>query len=320
MSSKPLYENVGIGTIIRRIGECTALTNDYNIDVRLTQQTPREDECKDLCISVGSKVVVIDFKAPDQISSSERIYNNVTTRIGNLRDILTSDNLLLGLIHAALMVDPSSQRRSSRGYFLHIATPITTVFIPLSRFPHARQKSSGIVNLGTLRVRGVKHSCPFRYYERIRNIIVSEEELIRNAIIPSCHKYCDLFTCNNRLLCGLIRLMRESERESDVLLKLLQRFCCSERFDCGLSCGGLCYVDLGMPCQWVQGYTLASLLWMMRCCRIGYYVKDSAERDKLLEFLYKKSEGNGSKYVYILVYTPKIGFQMISLNFLTYLI
>jgi|GEM_PF-5663555 len=68
--NKPLYENVGIGTIIKRIGECTALTSDYNMSILLTQQTPREDECKDLCITVGSKIVVIDFKAPDQITHS----------------------------------------------------------------------------------------------------------------------------------------------------------------------------------------------------------------------------------------------------------
>ena len=53
--NKPLYENVGIGTIVKRIGECTALTSDYNMSILLTQQTPREDECKDLCITVGSK-------------------------------------------------------------------------------------------------------------------------------------------------------------------------------------------------------------------------------------------------------------------------
>ncbi len=312
--NKPLYENVGIGTIIKRIGECTALTSDYNMSILLTQQTPKEDECKDLCITVGSKIVVIDFKAPDQITHSGRVYRNVKTRIKGLEYLLGSDNLLLGLLHATLRVTPQTGRTS--GYFLHIATPMFTVFVPLSQFTKYAQISSLTVKLGDIIIRDVEYSC-FPCEGILYDIMSSERNLILSASIPSCYYYRNsIFNINRLCSCYFI-------------ISRLRWFACIESVcsECCLSCGGLCNVILygnisrhhasEVP---IRGYTLASLLWMMRCCELGYYVKSKRERDKILEYLSSNilgtryREGEGYEYIYLISYTPGIGFQMVPLS------
>jgi len=231
LTKKPLYENVGIGTIIKRIGECTALTGDYDLSIRLTQQTPREDECKDLCVTVGSKIVIIDFKAPDEISDAERVYRNVRTRINGLKSILKSNNLLLGLLHATLRVPPAAGQTS--GYFLHIATPMTTIFIPLSEFGRHARPYSLVAKLGDIRIRNIKYYC-FPCEGILYDIMSSEKDLVMEASVPSCYKY--LYLLNNiNKLCYNHSIFYEICRPACI------KAVCS---NCCLSCGGLCNVTL----------------------------------------------------------------------------
>lgn len=305
MAGKPLYENVGIGTIIKRIGECTALTGDYNTSIQLTQQTPREDECKDLCITVGSKIVVIDFKAPDKISSSERIYRNIQTRIGSLKNLLGSNNLMLGLLHATLRVTP--QTRHINGYYLHTATPITTIFVPLSQLVEYTQKFSHTLNLGDIRIREAKHLC-FSYRNILYNIMGSEKDLTLRASIPSCYNQNYLlFNKINRLYycCSIIH-----EEYPPACVEAGYSDCC-------LSCGGLCDVILRYYDRSLRGYTLASLLWKMRCCKLGHYIENIGELADIIGSLrsIRWLMEHESEFIYILSYTPGRGFQIIPLNF-----
>ncbi|MCE4602387.1 MAG: hypothetical protein F7B18_04305, partial [Desulfurococcales archaeon] len=177
--NKPLYENVGIGTIIKRIGECNALSGDYGLSILLTQQTPREDECKDLCITEGSKLIVIDFKAPDDIDYQKRHYKNVRIRIGKLGNIIGFNNVFLGLLHAALRINILYSISHSKGYFMHIATPLSTVFIPLNEFKDALYISQkGTLYFRNIDVKEISYDCVFcngllkRYLESKSLVII----------------------------------------------------------------------------------------------------------------------------------------------------
>lgn len=309
MVNKPLYENVGIGTIIKRIGECTALTGDYNLFTLLTQQTPREDECKDMCITVGSKIVVIDFKAPDQITSSERVYLNVRTRINSLKSTLGLKNLLLGLLHATLRVTPHAGQKN--GYFLHIATPMTTIFVPLLQFVKDKQYSSNTLNLGNIKIKDFEYSC-FACEGILYNIMSSEKDLIFRASIPSCYNPEYTLPSNFAKICQHYSILHEA-----CLPACIEAACPNSCF----SCGGLCDVILKgnigsyfSNSYLIKGYTLASLLWMMRCCKLGYYIKTEGDRDEILEYLGKWIQEGENKYTYILNYKPGMGFQVIHLK------
>lgn len=298
--NKPLYENVGIGDIIKRIGECNALVDDYELFIRFTQQSPREDECRDLCITTGSKLIVIDFKAPDEIHSDRRVYRGVSTRIGSLENIIGSDNLFLGLLHALLAVEAP---QSSRGYFLHVVTPMTTVFIPLSSLSGKfRRAPGGVINFGDIEVRGVDFPycpcLPFRGFYR-------PEDLVALATIPSC-RFANIRYRGVSYVCHYLRLVETCP--------------CLCSF-CGISCGGLCrvliYANINNGPFWERVFTLASLLWMMRCCRLGHQVRD-ADRDKIInniiEFSSKKDIEGKDNYIYLFIYTPGIGFRVVPLG------
>ncbi|NPA99605.1 MAG: hypothetical protein GXO43_09530 [Crenarchaeota archaeon] len=151
MVAKPLYENIGIGSIIKRIGECTALTNDYTLSTILTQQTPREDTCKDLCITKGSKLVIIDFKAPDVIRESERIYSYVRINAKGLEEFVQTGNFLVGFIHGALRLDVTN----GSGLYLHAATPMTTIFIPLKELGNHINYT-----ISTIKIKNIKYEYP----------------------------------------------------------------------------------------------------------------------------------------------------------------
>lgn len=314
MLGKPLYENVGIGTIIKRIGECNALIGDYDLSVRLTQQSPREDECKDLCITVGSKIVVIDFKAPDKITSQERLYRNVKTRRTSLIKYLGSENILLGLFHAALTINP---RRQSNGYFLNIAVPATTIFVPLSQFTGpTKSNPASTVNLGDIRIEEIEYidsQCDF--YSRIcRN---SEELLVKTSVVPSCYH------SGNVEANSIYRLCRLHSRFCPILWESCLEAICSH--SC-FSCGGLCDVNVhGMINNKkvrMKGYTLASLLWMIRGCKLGYRVESNEKRNIIMDLLASFSRvsieqdniKNTVDYIYLFTYTPGIGFQLTPLS------
>ena len=60
-----VYENIGIGTILQRLGECR-YANGYYSNPRgmLTQQTRAERQTRDLALIGDLKLLVFEFKAP----------------------------------------------------------------------------------------------------------------------------------------------------------------------------------------------------------------------------------------------------------------
>ncbi|MEB3780913.1 MAG: hypothetical protein GSR85_11920 [Desulfurococcales archaeon] len=287
---KPLYENVGIGTIIKHIGECSVLMGDYDLSVLLTQQTPKEEECRDLCITVGSKLVIIDFKAPDIITTQERIYRNVKTRIKGLKGLLGSSNLLLGLLHATLEDSPG--KRNS-GYFLHVAAPMTTIFTPLFQFTDLAKVNStnNIMNIGDIKVRNIKY--PFWYHL---------EDIGCNNIWRLCQPCYELYPITWRPYLEFTYLFQCLSCHSLYSIRILVTVNNNNRFI-------------------AEGYTLSSLLWMIKKCNIGYKVQSDEDRTKIVEAFLgpsgkidREDMRTSVEHIYLLVYTPGLGFQVIPLN------
>ncbi len=221
--------------------------------------------------------------------------------------------MLLGLLHATLRVIPQTRRTS--GYFLHIATPMSTVFVPLSQFTEYAQTSSHTIELGDIIIYDVEYSCfHFLCEDILYDIMGSERNLILCASIPSCYCKNPIFHINK--LCSRYFIMR-----------LSRRFTCIESACsvCCISCGGPCDVTLyGNIGHYenvaIEGYTLALLLWMIRCCRLGYHIRSERERDKILKYMLsydilgKPRQESEGEYIYILSYIPGIGFQLIPLS------
>ncbi|MEB3779698.1 MAG: hypothetical protein GSR85_05640, partial [Desulfurococcales archaeon] len=263
--SKPLFENIGIGTIIKRIGECNALSDDYSLSILLTQQTPREDECKDLCIAGGSKLVVIDFKAPVVIDYQMRRYKNVRTRVSRLGNIIGLNNIFLGLLHAALKISTQCVINYNKGYFMHMATPLSTVFVPLSEFngnSHTFQK--GTLYFGNIDINEIDYNCIF-CNGLLKRYLESESLIILKSMTPTC---CSI---RNNLCFNTIGF---SPQYCDFCYDL-----CEAKIEVKISSS---YATNSL---WINGFTLSYLLWLIRSCKIGYHIRGREDREKIIEEL-----------------------------------
>ncbi len=298
---KPLFENVGIGMIIKRIGECNAIVNDYTLSTLLTQQTPREEECRDICITAGSKIVIIDFKAPDVDSQGVRNYD-LKTKVTRLAVRIGSRNFFFGLLHATL----TSMPPSDRGYYLAIAVPATTRFLSLEQLgvndSILQQKVNKVLNLGKLRVRSV-----YTRSSRLNSIYCNEDRVVSEAQVPSCifMRLLDYYYVTlGAKLCSIIEFIAPCSRTC-------------------VSCGSLCVAQVsgelnGQQLRRVQVISLAALLWKLRCCRIGYQVSDEEARWIREEIARAAGisayEPDIQHNMYVLAYTPGFGFSIIPLG------
>ena len=149
MSSKPLvYENVAIGVIAQRVGECR-LANRYILNPQqlVTQQiTPLEKLYRDSIIAEGDKFIVLEFKAP-RLSSKGLRYENIDIRaLMAIAKRFREENVFLALIHAYLPPN-AIPKNVGNGFYLWFAVPGTTAFIPLSNLPQALKASSTKISL-----------------------------------------------------------------------------------------------------------------------------------------------------------------------------
>ena len=284
--AKPLYENVGIGSIIRKIGECNCVGSGYDISTLLTQQTPREDECRDLCIVSGSKIIVVDFKAPRIITRNERVYENVSTRITNLMNIIGLENSFIGFLHGYLQVNPSPQNVVG-GYYLSTASPLTTAFVSLSNF-NANQGSrpSSVASVGTVRLMGlaVGSNCPLHYFNMY-----------------------SIFT-NEKLAAGVSSI--PCRADDTYIDPWILEYC--------LPCGSLCDITItikyGAFERDVISFSLARLLQELKFCRIGYRV-EADHREKIIRAVKQIiSERHYFGYVWLISYSPILGINAIPLS------
>ena len=155
MSSKPLvYENVAIGVIAQRVGECR-LANRYisNPQQLVTQQIkPLEKLYRDSIIAEGDKFIVIEFKAP-RLSNKSLKYENIN--IGALMAIakkFREENVFLALIHAYLPPN-AIPKNVGNSFYLWFAVPGTTAFIPLSNLLQNLKIRSGKISLNVINAR-----------------------------------------------------------------------------------------------------------------------------------------------------------------------
>jgi hypothetical protein len=152
MSSKPLvYENVAIGVIAQRVGECR-LANRYisNPQQLVTQQiTSLEKLYRDSVIAEGDKFIVIEFKAP-RLSSKGLKYESIDVRaLMAIANKFREENVFLALIHAYLPPN-TIPKNVGNGFYLWFAVPGTTAFIPLSNLPQALKASSAKISLAVI--------------------------------------------------------------------------------------------------------------------------------------------------------------------------
>jgi len=253
MAPRPLvYENVAIGMIAQRVGECR-FANRYLMSPRqvITQQTRSLEKLyRDSIIAEGDKLIVIEFKSPYVIKSS--YINREILRYANIDfGILTSiakrfndENVFLALIHAYL---PNSAilRKATPGFYLWLATPGTTAFIPLSQLTSQLKVKSHKLTL---------------------DVIISRPSVDVNyvsVLIPSCaaqptpivkfEPYC--------ASCGGLLLRPRTLRKPKISV-----------------------VVNGSALE-VESYTFASLMKMFTRCPIGFRVKHVDEIGEILRHI-----------------------------------
>ena len=277
-----MYENIGIGSIIRKIGECNCIGLNRVASTLLTQQTPREDECRDLCITTGSKIVIVDFKAPDTISRYERVYENVSTRITRIMEVIGAKNSFIGFLHGFLRVDPSGG--GGNGYYLSIATPLTTAFVPMSN----SLLKYGSFSVGKVRIRNSGLTgCsplffnPFGYYytSLINSIFADESTAINVSRTPCC---------------------------------LYRYFSAPWVLDLCLPCGSICEFSMeisygGSRSFRVHPLSLAKLLWRLSTCTLGFRV--SKENREVLLSAIREIAGTGDYpgSIWLFSYSHQLG-------------
>lgn len=329
---KPLLENVGIGAIIERLGECRALNCDWELSSILTQ-TYAEEYCRDLCITVGSKLLLVDFKVPSRVERNYRHYDRVTFAIPDrLRYIyfdhnnnIRSNIMYLGLIHATIEEDFQSL---CPGFYLYYAVPMTTIFADISKIVQSvPQGCKRIINRENIRVKTASIASPLRLFLRDGRLAS------HRALIPDCIRmsYAGMCTPN----CAPVLLSCN-----------LQWYCRNIERKCGtcLSCGGLCGVRVEIyrgvrPVKTIRALTLAELIWGLRCGTIGYTVKSRDEAKRLVNDIsmllyhdysyYDPPEDRSKEYgkyykgygthplptsLYLIIYTPGIGVFVIPLG------
>lgn len=154
MPSKPLVnENVAIGVIAQRVGECR-LANRYisNPQQLVTQQIKSLEKLyRDSIIAKGDKFIVIEFKAP-RLSSKGLKYKDINIRaLMAIAKKFREENVFLALIHAYLPPN-AIPKNVGNGFYLWFAVPGTTAFIPLSNLPQALKVASTKISLDVISV------------------------------------------------------------------------------------------------------------------------------------------------------------------------
>lgn len=201
MPRRLLYENVGIGSIVFKVGECNAASRgEMAARVYLTQQV-RDGErlFRDLGLAVGSRLVIIDFKVPRDIVSgrgaAEKIYDvERIRRLGEAVNRLAGAglrcysppaatvykgvnggipeaNAFLGLIHAYLLTAPQ-RRAGGGGFYLARAAPATTAFIDLVTLSSALHGGSPRSS----------SSLPDELEMTVRGFTVAVDPMVRSAL------------------------------------------------------------------------------------------------------------------------------------------
>ncbi|NPA98698.1 MAG: hypothetical protein GXO43_04900 [Crenarchaeota archaeon] len=169
-----IAENVAIGVIMQRLGECR-YANRYvwHLKAALTQQhASLEQKYRDAAVSVGDKLLVLEFKAPECNVDGEKIYKGIDmSKLEKIANIVGERNVLLALIHAYLapkyVASVASVGQSSY-FYLWLAVPGTTAFVPLDELP-AHLKT------GTIKL-------------KVLNSIPPVNISYVNTLIPTCAK------------------------------------------------------------------------------------------------------------------------------------
>lgn len=134
---KLVYENVAIGVIAQRVGECR-YSNRYFVDLRMavTQQVRGLDErYRDTLFLVNDKLLVIEFKAPRVKQGGVLVYEKVNmAKLRRVAQCIGEGNVFIAFIHA-LLPRTCIVRARPMGFYLWLATPGTTAFVPLIELP-----------------------------------------------------------------------------------------------------------------------------------------------------------------------------------------
>jgi len=242
-----IYENIAIGIIIQRIGECKG-RNNIGISSIFTQQTPLDRIYRDSIFSVSDKIAVIEFKAPEFVTMGNRSvleYRRINIKsLEKIASNLGDSNVFLALVHAAL--DPKDYPTTTpRGLYLWYAVPTTTVFVP---FKEIRRRN---ISQGTTDIDIKINRC-------------TGKALVQQYLGPTCMIQCPLTKklpwCAS---CGGLYLNFSKKNvflDIDIHIPRL-----------GIQLKG---------CT-IMGYTLASLISDFIECKIGYEVtKDTYENIK----------------------------------------
>ncbi len=245
---KLVYENLAIGAMAQRIGECRYAGWYRNIVYqRLTQQTPLENRYRDSIFEVGDKVLAIEFKAPSCKGLAGRTilsYDKVDLRkLANVAKTLGKENVFLGLIHA-LLGQKNVDCSKANGDYMWLATPGTTAFVNYMQL----KNYSGVVSIKiTVKLEG------FAKYEYVNTPIptCAQQTIPLIKRLPHCASCGGLFGRN-----GQIRILTLRNTRIDNLSTFL------------------------------ESYTLASLLYLFSKCHVGYVITEK-NKEKVAKTIYQ---------------------------------
>jgi len=110
--NKLIYENLAIGVIAQRIGECRFANKYFNLRMVITQQTigkmNLEEKYRDALLSVNNKILIIEFKAPvvKRTQDGDIVLEYGNINLPKLKTIadkkIGENNVVLALIHTLL--------------------------------------------------------------------------------------------------------------------------------------------------------------------------------------------------------------------------
>jgi len=240
-SSRLIYENLAIGIIAQRIGECR-YANKYfvNVKMAMTQQIRRlEEKYRDAILSIGDKLLVIEFKAPTLSTNNTLKYENIyLDKLKKIADLVGEGNVMIALIHAAL---PKLEvlTAKSTGTYLWLATPGTTTFIPLKQV--LRYAKPGNIDIEVL--------------EAINSVNIDYV----NTLIPTCAKQTHLMREPWCASCGGLYMGPAQTRKVALDVQIIQKSTASN-------------IQARM-----SSYTLASLIREFAKCKIGRIVNEKLQ-------------------------------------------
>ncbi len=128
---KIIYENVAIGAIIQRIGECRILNLLPNLSSILSQQSPLEKLRRDLSIQTGDKLIILEFKSPTLLNKCLRYEDIKWSALASIANKVGDENVFLALIHSRLPEKERQKIRSPNGLYKFQCVAATTSFISL---------------------------------------------------------------------------------------------------------------------------------------------------------------------------------------------